>query len=248
MPGKDKHDKSQSTKSSAASREQKRGRSPEKPGGQYSRADQAGRTLSGTVEAVRDMMRSDTVNSALQKGGEMVTTAGERLTDTGRKALDTSKSLLSGLMDMSVLLGLAAGVGVWWLMHDTGDQNAGDIEIKSGDAGVSGLVGRVQGGASHMLESVGESASAVSNTAVQKAQSAMHEVQGAVEKNPWVFVAGGLLVGSLLAILIPQTTSENRLMGGMRDQVVDQAQTTVKDTLHSTVAKSAVEAVKNKLG
>jgi hypothetical protein len=160
------------------------------------------------------------------------------------KMMEAGQKLLGGLMDMSVLLGVAAGLGVWWFMHEG---EAGEVKIKSAN-----MVDRARQGAGNVIGSVSESASSISSSAVERLQGAMGDLSSLVERSPWAFVAGGLLVGSLLAVLIPQTSPENRMLGDIRDQLVDQAQetiqTTVKDTLQNNVVKTAVEVVKNSMG
>jgi gas vesicle protein len=70
-------------------------------------------------------------------------------------------------------------------------------------------------------------------------------VQRSLEDNPMAFGAAALLAGVAIALALPATRQERQLLGDMRDQVMDRAQTFATNIAEE--AKQVVEEVKPRL-
>lgn len=97
----------------------------------------------------------------------------------------------------------------------------------------------VEDAASHAGERMGElkdraeqQAGRLGHTARARARDAKGGMQGMMEENPLLLVAGAAVLGLALGMLLPETDPERRLMGETRDQLgerVSNVATRVKD-------------------
>ncbi len=65
-----------------------------------------------------------------------------------------------------------------------------------------------------------------------QAQQAGNWLQHTLEDNALLIGAAAVVVGFAIGVALPQSTQENQLMGGTRDHLLHQAQSTAQDTIH----------------
>jgi gas vesicle protein len=104
---------------------------------------------------------------------------------------------------------------------------------------VSDLGSRVQDQASELGSRLQDQVSSLGSQAQYQAARATEGFSRMLQENPLVIGAAALAVGAGLALAVPTTPQENRIMGETRDQLVDRAQEAVQDVAHK--AQSAVQ-------
>jgi|GEM_PF-3375092 len=129
---------------------------------------------------------------------------------------------------------------------DQAQQLGGQVADQAGQ--IAAQAQQVGGQVAAQAQQVGGQVAA---QAQQGAQVVQRQVQGAtgwlqhtVEENPLVIGALALAAGIAIGFAVPQTTSEHKLMGGTRDNLVQNVQSSVQDTVQKvqTVAQDAIHS------
>lgn len=106
--------------------------------------------------------------------------------------------------------------------------------------GASQMAGQVSSQVGQVVDKVTAQASELTDQAQQKTQQysaqvgtigaqAQQKTQQAVQSNPLAVGGVALVLGALIGMLLPGTERENEMMGDLRNQVADKAQTVVGD-------------------
>lgn len=113
-------------------------------------------------------------------------------------------------------------------------ERVSDVRERISDA-VGGAVGDVRQQANHMGEQTqnnmyraGNQVDEWQNRARYEGQRRSQQVMRNLEDNPLTYGAIALAAGAAIALLLPQTRTENRYFGEMRDQVVEKGQEVVE--------------------
>ena len=152
-----------------------------------------------------------------------------------------------------------AGVGLTWLAFS--DTNRGADRWR-GRPGPSTMPGSSESGVGRsMTERIGESASeAASRTREYASETAdsmrrmarrrQNQLQRMVEQNPLLVGAGALMLGMAFGLVVPETDTENELMGPARDNMVDRAREMARDAASQVqdAASTVTDAAKNLTG
>jgi gas vesicle protein len=104
--------------------------------------------------------------------------------------------------------------------RDTAEQLTNQAQETAQQAGqyVQDKVGQVR-----------EQASQLGEQAQQTLQDTGRQVQRTVESNPVAFGVAALVAGVLIGLVLPETQTENQVMGEKRDQLLDSAQAVAQD-------------------
>jgi hypothetical protein len=159
------------------------------------------------------------------------------------------------------------GLGLAWLMTTSGKprhtapqgyRNPVDLVSSPGDVAgrvhaagetvsdlVAGAREKVSGAASSVTE-FGRSAADRAGDYGERAQRSFAEI---LEREPLLLGAAGLLVGAAIGAALPATDLEDRMVGSMRDKVIDKSKDLVQSGVQqaSEVAQTAYAAVKSEL-
>lgn len=116
---------------------------------------------------------------------------------------------------------------------DQAQQAAGQV-VDQAQAAAGQVMGQAQ-------QTAGQIVGQVQDTTGQVRQQAQGAFWQMLETNPLVVGALGAVVGGLAALALPETESENQILGEVRDRVLDQAQSVVGQTVEAVqqVAGSA---------
>jgi len=138
-----------------------------------------------------------------------------------------------------------AGVGLTWLAFSNTESSEWQYSSRWRDASREG-------------EGLGESASQIASRTREYASDAtdsmrrmvrrrQNQLQRAVQENPLLVGAGALMLGAAFGMAVPETDTENELMGDARDTVVGRARDMARDAANqvqdaaSTVADAAAK-------
>ncbi len=105
---------------------------------------------------------------------------------------------------------------------------ASDVLGQASDA-AGQLAGQAHAVAQQAGQYVQDTVEQVRNQAQQTLQDTGSQVQRTVESNPVPFGLAALVAGVLIGMALPETQTENQLMGETRDQFVDNAQSVAQD-------------------
>lgn len=112
---------------------------------------------------------------------------------------------------------------------------------------VSGAAGQVQDTASQVAGQVQDTAGQIGYQAQQGMQQARSGFQRMMDSNPLAVGVIAIGAGAAIGLAIPETQTENQLMGEQRDQLMSQAQDTAQSMAQKaqTVAQQAAGAAKD---
>jgi len=127
-------------------------------------------------------------------------------------------------------------------------QRAADMASSAGEGLADKAHAALDGGRS-ALGSAREAAGAATDRVAQVGRRAQTGVMEAIEAEPLLMAAAGLLVGLAVGAALPATPAENRTLGGIRDRVVDKTQDLARTGLRQAgeATKAAYEGVKSEL-
>jgi ElaB/YqjD/DUF883 family membrane-anchored ribosome-binding protein len=200
---------------------------------------------------------SEKVSSAVETARERVGHAGERVRDAGSSLADAVRehpvpaavaALGLGWFILSARGGSLTGsrdpstresdprYGRSAADRDQDDRSAlvearhraGQI-VDQAQQKASELAGQVKESAGHVVDTVQERVGTWSSEARFQARRAGGEFQRMFHDNPLAVAATVAAVGVIAGLALPETRSENRLMGEMRDQFVDQAKQSAQE-------------------
>jgi ElaB/YqjD/DUF883 family membrane-anchored ribosome-binding protein len=135
-----------------------------------------------------------------------------------------------------------AGVGITWLACAGLERESG---YGSGDTG-QGLTDR----ASEMASRTREYASDTAESMRRMARRRQNQVQRVVNNNPVLVGAAALFLGAAFGLAVPETETENELMGEARENVVGRARDAARDAANEVqeAASTVVDAAKTLVG
>jgi len=131
--------------------------------------------------------------------------------------------------------------------HALGDKVQGLV------AGVQDKVANAGASAADAGRTAGEGLSSMASNARDKAaevgQQAQRTFQQTLEREPLLLAALGLVVGAAIGAALPRTETENRVMGGTRDQLLDKGKDLAQAGLDKAgaAAQATYGAVKSEL-
>jgi len=162
-----------------------------------------------------------------QYGQSRVGQAGQYVQEKASDALDQARDTAGQLTSQVQETAQQAGQYV--------QEKAGDVLGQARDT-AGQLTDQVQETAQqagqYVQEKVGqvrEQASQLGEQAQQTLQGTGRQVQRTVESNPVPFGVAALVAGVLIGLALPETQTENQVMGEKRDQLVDNAQSVAQD-------------------
>ena len=154
-------------------------------------------------------------------GGEV------RTTSPRRRAPRASRSVASVVKENPIPLALI-GLGVGWLIVSSRSEHARrparPNALVRGKEAVGETVGEI-------VERGRNAAGYVAGQAQEQAEWAKDSFQSAFSDNPLAVGAVALAAGAIVGALLPQTETENRLMGEARDSFVESAQEAAQEAM-----------------
>lgn len=214
--------------------------------------------VANAKETVRD--------ATIGKVEDMATTAGDMVSEAGVTARETGEGLIETIRRNPVPAALAGiGLGWLWMNRERGHHrmtwpatssartsryegaNQPSIGDRIGDVGEG--VGRK---ASSVAANVGDTASDVAQRARTTADQAAYQVgetaqdvgdtaQRIFDENPLAVGAVALAVGAAVGLALPATRTEQRVIGNAGSQLLDQAESALREPLEKTEKKLAKE-------
>jgi len=209
--------------------------------------------LDRTVDALREKMTPgqlfDEASRAMGGAGQQVIT----------KFVEQAKE---NPMPLAVM-----GLGLAWLMSTSGkgrssapqgyrrpqdyvssEPGLGDRVHAAGDK-VSDLVAGARDKVSGVASSVGDLSRSTADRAGEYADRAQRSFAQVFEREPLLLGAAGLVVGAAIGAALPATGVEDRMVGPMRDKVLDKGKDLAQSGMQHAgeVAQSAYTALKTEL-
>lgn len=134
-------------------------------------------------------------------------------------------------------------------------EKAGDVLNQAYDS-AGQFVGQVQGLAQQAgayaqttIDQVEEQVGYAGEQVQQGFQSVGHQMQTTLGRNPVAFGVAALIGGVLIGLALPETETENQMLGNTRDQLLDNAQSAAKDLGQQAqhIVEEKIPAVKQTL-
>jgi ElaB/YqjD/DUF883 family membrane-anchored ribosome-binding protein len=159
----------------------------------------------------------ETFDEARDKTGQVVDRARERAEELGQQAKDQAAELGYRAKSQAQQLG---------------------SEVRSQ---AQQLGSEVRGQVEHLSGEVQEQIDYLGDQARHQARRARGQFDTMLEENPLAVGAAALALGVVVGLSVPETSYENRMMGPMRDNLMDKAQEVAEDTMQK-VERVAEEA------
>jgi DNA-binding XRE family transcriptional regulator len=149
-----------------------------------------------------------------------------------------------------------AGVGLSWLAFSSSSRDreyvaqsdgasrenvsSGWSEGKAGE----GIAQTVTDSANHVASRTREYASDASDSMRRMMRQRQHQIQRMVQDNPLLVGAGALMLGAAFGMAVPESETENALMGEARDTMIERGREMARDTVSQVqdAAGSVAEA------
>jgi ElaB/YqjD/DUF883 family membrane-anchored ribosome-binding protein len=130
-------------------------------------------------------------------------------------------------------------------VRETAQEYAGEAREKAGR-----MAGQVRERTGQLRRQVRERAGYYGSEIQHGAQRARSGLMEAMEDNPLMVTAATFAVGALVGLIVPETRRESKLMGEMRDELLERAEETGRETLQKVqrVAEEAQRAAKEEAG
>lgn len=140
-----------------------------------------------------------------------------------------------------------SGAGVGDRLQAAGDKASGLIS-EARDK-VAGLKEQAADSGRRAKESLSSAASMAAERAQQYGQSAQRSFTNLLESEPLLIGAAGLLVGAAIGASLPPTETEDRLVGGLRDDLVEKGKDLAQSGMQQAgeVAQAAYGGLKSEL-
>lgn len=209
--------------------------------------------LDRTVDALREKMTP----------GQLFDEASRAMGGAGQQVLSKFvEQAKENPMPLAVM-----GLGLAWLMTNSGKTHAAatpsygaayafsapgsDLSDKVHAVGdkAGELVSGAREKVSEASASIGELGRSAANRASQYTDKAQRSFTQILEREPLLMGAAGLLVGAAIGAALPPTDVEDRLVGSLRDKVVEGGKDLAQSGLQQAgeVAQTAYTAVKSEL-
>lgn len=126
-------------------------------------------------------------------------------------------------------------------------QPSGANPVQRAGQQASQALSSAQGAVSDRMSDVAENAQEAWGAVADQAQQAQGWLRRTYDENPLLVGAIAVVAGAAIAFTIPESPQENQWMGSTRDNLAQQAQTTVQETVQKTeqVAKKAADAARD---
>ncbi len=223
-------------------------------------ADKAKDTATQVQDKVKDTAAdvADKAKDAAGKIAASVSDAADTAKDTAAQTADKAKSLSSKVGGATASGAQSAGTALWtlvqrsplqalvflgsliWLVRHN-QSAASQPPVSINDA--AGKVGSAAGQAQAALGTLGSQVK-------EQAQHGQGWLATTLHDSPLVIGAMALIAGAALGLSVPETSYEDKLLGGKRDELVGKVQDAASDltqkvtTVAQTAAHDAVESVK----
>ncbi len=196
--------------------------------------DAAGK-IAASVSDASDTAK-ETVTDAADKAKSLSAKIGGATTSGARSAGTT----LWNLVQRSPLQALVfLGSLIWLVRHNQSAASAPPVSINDAAGKVGTAAGQVQG----TLNTLGSQVK-------EQAQHGQGWFSKTLQDSPLVIGAMALIAGAALGLSVPETSYEDKLLGGKRDELVGKVQDAAQDltqkvtTVAQTAVHDAVESVK----
>jgi len=233
--------------------------------------DQVQEKASHAVEKVGDAASTvrekvgDAASTVREKASDAASTVREKAGDVAETVVDSTRSAGSSVVDLvknnpvpAALAGLSLG---WLFMNNQSQQQrpterwAGDYRPRPGNYDYpegerrelpSEQARREPGYQAGQTSSYRSETYRGGSQTGQPARRTVDRIQENIERNPLAIGAVALGIGAAVGLLLPETETENRAMGEVRDKVVDMAQQAAGEVKMRAqiVAEEAIDTVK----
>jgi hypothetical protein len=195
----------------------------------YNRQQNLGQKAGNVAGQVGDKM-GDITHQAGQKVGDIADKAGNLAGKAGDKIGDAAWGVTDTVSNVAGSVGNTVGD-----VAGTVGETVGNIA-----GGVGETVGNIAGG-------VGDTVGGVATGVQYQAQRAQSQFGRMLEEQPLMVGAMAMALGLGVGLMLPNTEQENKLLGEARDNLLDQAQGVVQDTVEKvgTVAQKVGEVAQN---
>ena len=217
--------------------------------------------MAETIDAIQDKLRpgaivanaTERVKAATtEKVRAMAETAG----DTAHDMMNRTRAGAGGLLDTvrdNPYPAALIGIGAAWLMMNASKGSQGtsyrsyreDPRDYGSYYGGSSATRQSQSG-EPLASRAREYAEQTSDAVRRAGRQTQNRLQRMMSENPLLVGAGALMLGAAFGLAVPETESENEMMGDLRDSVVERAQqmagdaaSKVQDTAHQVADAAA---------
>lgn len=196
--------------------------------------DKSGQMMHKSGETVRHWAEGakESAGHAAHSAGERISgaasglahKAGEQISSVAHKAGEQISSAASSAAHR-------AGEGLSHAAHGVGHQ-------------MSGMAHQAGQGLSHAASNVRNRVGKDGRLIRARTSEAAHTVRNTVEDYPIVFGAAALAIGLIAGLSAPSTRPERRVMGPMRDDLLEEGQRTLKEDVMPRVREAAEQVAK----
>jgi Protein of unknown function (DUF3618) len=216
--------------------------------------------MTGTVEAIGDRLSpssildeaKDTVrNATVGRVEDMTSTATETLSGATSTVQDTGSGILETIKQNPVPAAIA-GIGIAWLWThrapsqtasaygrsnvrarddwDRGYNSAGVREGSTTDA-IGDKLGDAADSVGRRVSGVGDAVARVPDQVGGNAEGVTRQAQRLIEESPLAVGAAAIAVGAAIAMVLPVSQMERRVLGPAAGQVIGSVESTATDAL-----------------
>jgi uncharacterized protein YjbJ (UPF0337 family) len=168
---------------------------------------------------------------------------GEDLTRDEALYGDNSEHGLMAKIRNNPIPAALAGVGLSWLVFSSNEPGYGQYGARWGEGstegswtggsegrtGQGGMAQNLTGSANQIASRTREYASEATDSMRRMVRRRQSQLQHMVQDNPLLVGAGALMLGAAFGMAVPETDTENELMGDARDNVVERARDMARD-------------------
>jgi hypothetical protein len=224
--------------------------------------------MTGTVEAIGDRLSPSSIldeakqtvrNATVGKVEDMTSTATETLSGATSTVQDTGSGILETLKQNPVPAAIA-GIGIAWLWTHRAQGpktfEYGGSNIRRTDGWDMGYAGHPQGASmadgigdklGDAADSVGRRVAGVGDVVANVpgqvgggAESVSRQAQRLIEESPLAVGAAALAVGAAIAMVLPATQVERRVLGPAAGQVLGTVEGTATEALQKVQEETTV--------
>ena len=140
------------------------------------------------------------------------------------------------------------GGGIGDKLHAVGDKAAG--LVSGARDKVSGLKDSVADTSRRTVHNLGDMAGTAADKAAEYGRTAQRSFTNILESEPLLLGAAGILVGAAIGAALPSTETEDRLVGHLRDDLVEKGKDMAQSGMQQAgqVAQAAYGGLKSELG
>lgn len=225
--------------------------------------------MTGTVEAIGDRLNPATIideakntvrNATVGRVEDMTSTATETLSGATSTVQQTGSGIVETIKQNPVPAAIA-GLGIAWLWThraqgvksyengrygvrqgdwDTGYGGAGSSKGSMSSEGIGDKIGDAADSVGRRVSGVGDLVADVPNQVGGGAESVTRQAQRLLDESPLAVGAAALAVGAAIAMILPATQVERRVLGLAAGQVLSNVEGTATEALQKVQEETTV--------